>query len=66
MRNWKKVAFSKPAKLCISPRWIPTLVGVFKLNYNALGNPGMAGLGCSVRDSDGTTILSYSGPASHC
>lgn len=61
----EKGAFLQTSKIVYLNRWLPPPVGVFKLNYNALGNPGMVGLGGLVRDSDSTTILSYSDPAGH-
>ena len=59
------MVFSHPIQNRILPRWCPPPPGALKLNfdYSACGNPSPTGLGGVIRDSEGTTILSYSGPA---
>ena len=46
----------------------PPPSGALKLNFDgsALGNPGLAGVGGVIRNEEGNTILSYSGPARIC
>eukprot|EP00268_Persea_americana_P034085 TRINITY_DN3370_c1_g2_i3.p1 TRINITY_DN3370_c1_g2~~TRINITY_DN3370_c1_g2_i3.p1 ORF type:complete len:167 (+),score=20.75 TRINITY_DN3370_c1_g2_i3:1551-2051(+) len=68
IHNRKEVAFSNPHHMRVSPRWCPPPLGALKLNFDgsALGNPGPAGVGGVIRNEEGYTILSYSGPTRIC
>lgn len=48
----------------IALEWTPHLVGMLKVNVDgaSFGNPGLAGYGCVLRDSDGQIIWVKAGP----
>lgn len=64
------MAFSSPAMRCStpSPRWIHPPLGAMKLYFDGsgVGNSCVAGVGGLVRDSGGTTIFYFFGPAGYC
>lgn len=68
LSDWKEVAFSNLVMFCIAPWWIPPPFGILKLNFDgsACGNPGMAGIGGLMRDSNDDTLFSNSGSAGFC
>ena len=68
IHNWDEVARSRPIARRIFPRWHPPPHGALKLNFDGstIGNLGMVGVGGVIRNEDGITILSYSGPVGVC
>ena len=68
IHNWKEVAFSHPQQTRVTPIWCPPTPGALKLNFDgsAFGNPDYAGVEGIIRNTEGTTLLSYSGPAGFC
>ncbi|XP_077236540.1 uncharacterized protein LOC143878104 [Tasmannia lanceolata] len=68
LRQWQIVVMEKKKPSQISPRWEPPPAGWFKLNFDgsALGNPVKAGTGGIIGNSEGQSIMTFSGPAGIC
>ncbi|XP_077231884.1 uncharacterized protein LOC143864904 [Tasmannia lanceolata] len=62
--GWKVVCNSQVPVPRISQKWANPPVGFSKLNFDgsSLGNPGPAGIGGVVMNSDGEVVQAYSGP----
>ncbi|XP_077224192.1 uncharacterized protein LOC143857628 [Tasmannia lanceolata] len=52
----------------ITTAWKPPSEGFFKFNFDgcSFGNPGAGGISDVIRDGNGNTIMSFSGPAGLC
>ena len=68
LSKWKEVAFSSPASPSSVQRWTPPPLQGFKLNFDgsAIASLGLAVLGGIIRNSLGSHVLSFSGPAGVC
>ena len=62
------MAFSHPHQTQVTPRWCPPPPGALELNFagSAFGKAGYEGIGGVIRNTEGTTLLSHSGPAGFC
>ncbi|XP_077223042.1 uncharacterized protein LOC143856662 [Tasmannia lanceolata] len=62
--GWKVVCNSHVSVPRISQQWVKPPVGFSKLNFDgsSLGNPGPAGIGGVLRNSEGEVVKAFSGP----
>lgn len=68
MSSWSETVLSSPWSTKFLPRWSPPILGVLKLNVDgsARGNLGLTGIGGIIRDSSGSSLLSFSGLSGFC
>ena len=68
MSSWHEIVLSSPWSPRSFPRWSPPNAGFLKLNFDgsARGNPGLIGIGGIIRDSSGSSLLSFSSPSGFC